>query len=85
MVSGAGIGASHIGCWMSLEKRAKITAVMDVDAELAQNSAHMAGDVPWTTSLEELLARDDVDAVDICSPPFVHAAQVEDHFSSEKL
>jgi predicted dehydrogenase len=76
MVSGAGIGASHITCWMSLEGRARISAVMDVDAELARNSAHMAGDVPWTTSLAELLARDDVDAVDICSPPFVHAEQV---------
>ncbi len=49
MVSGAGIGANHISCWMSLEKQAKITAVMDVDAELAKNSAHMSGDVPWTT------------------------------------
>ena len=76
MVCAAGIGANHIACWMSLEKRAKITAVMDVAADLAQNSAHMAGDVPWTTDLEELLARDDVDAVDICSPPFAHADQI---------
>ena len=76
LVSGAGIGANHITCWMSLEKRAKITAVMDVDPELAKNSAHMAGDVPWVTSLDELLARDDVDAVDICSPPFVHSEQI---------
>jgi predicted dehydrogenase len=76
LVCGAGIGASHITCWMSLEQRAKITAVMDVEGDLARNSAHMAGGVPWTTSLEELLARDDVDAVDICSPPFAHAQQV---------
>ena len=76
MVCGAGIGANHVSCWMSLEKQAKITAVMDVDQELAKNTAHMAGDVPWTTSLDELLARDDVDAVDICSPPFAHADQV---------
>jgi predicted dehydrogenase len=76
MVCAAGIGASHITCFMSMEKRAKITAVMDVEAELAKTSAHMAGDVSWTTSLEELLARDDVDAVDICSPPFAHADQI---------
>ena len=76
MVSGAGIGANHISCWMSLEQKAKITAVFDVDPELAKNSAHMAGDVPWTTDYDELIARDDVDAVDICSPPFVHADQI---------
>jgi predicted dehydrogenase len=76
MVCCAGVGASHVSCWMSLEKKAKITAVMDVEAELAKNTAHMSGDVPWTTDLAELLARDDVDAVDICSPPFAHADQV---------
>jgi len=76
MVCAAGVGASHVSCWMSLEERAKITAVMDVEEELAKNTAHMSGEVPWTTSLEELLAREDVDAVDICSPPFAHADQV---------
>ncbi len=76
MVSGAGIGASHVMCWMSMPQRAKITAVFDVDEMLAKNSAQMAGGVPWTTSLDELLARDDVDAVDICSPPFAHADQI---------
>ena len=76
MVSAAGIGASHVMNWRYLEDRAKITAVFDIDPELAQNTAHMSGDVPWTTKLDELLARDDVDAVDICSPPFVHAQQI---------
>lgn len=76
MVCAAGIGASHVIDWRYLEDRAQITAVMDVDGELAQNTAHMSGDVPWTTDLDELLARDDVDAVDICSPPFAHAEQV---------
>ena len=76
MVCGAGIGASHVQCWRHLEDKALITAVMDVDPELAQITAHMSGDVPWTTDLDELLARDDVDAVDICSPPFAHADQI---------
>ncbi len=76
MVCGAGIGASHVQCWRHLEGKAEITAVMDVDAEMAQITAHLSGDVPWTTDLDELLAREDVDAVDICSPPFAHAEQV---------
>ncbi len=76
MVCAAGIGASHVKDWRYLENKAEITAVMDVDEELARNTAHMSGDVPWTTDLEELVARDDVDAVDICSPPFAHADQI---------
>jgi predicted dehydrogenase len=76
MVCCAGIGASHVTCWRHLEDQAEITAVMDVSSELAQVTAHMSGDVPWTTDLDELLARDDVDAVDICSPPFAHGEQV---------
>jgi len=76
MVCGAGIGASHVQCWRHLEDKAQITAVMDVDEEMAQITAHMSGGVPWTTDLGEVLARDDVDAVDICSPPFAHAEQI---------
>ena len=76
MVCGAGIGSSHVQCWRHLEDKAEITAVMDVDAEMAQVTAHLSGDVPWTTDLDALLERDDVDAVDICSPPFAHAEQV---------
>jgi predicted dehydrogenase len=76
LVCCAGIGASHVQCWRYLEHRAQITAVMDVDQEMAQITAHISGDVPWTTNLEELVSRDDVDAVDICSPPFAHADQI---------
>ncbi len=76
MVCAAGIGASHVRCWRYLEERAEITAVMDVDPEMARITAHLSGDVPWTTDLDELVAREDVDAVDICSPPFAHADQI---------
>lgn len=31
--------------------------------------------MPWTTSLEELVARDDLDALTICSPSGLHPAQ----------
>ncbi|MFB3881104.1 MAG: Gfo/Idh/MocA family protein [Armatimonadota bacterium] len=76
MVCCAGIGATHVTDWRYLEDRVQITAAMDVDAELAKNTARISGGVPWTTDLDELLARDDVDAVDICSPPFAHADQI---------
>ncbi len=76
MVCAAGIGASHVIDWRYLEDKAQIAAVMDVDPELAENTARMSGGVPWTTDLDEMLARKDVDAVDICSPPFAHADQI---------
>jgi predicted dehydrogenase len=47
-------------------------------ASASEARAQAAGDrwgVPWTTRLEELLARDDVDAVTICTPSGLHPAQ----------
>ena len=78
LVSCAGVGMRHVPCWRLLEDqgKAKITTVMDVDSDVAEVVARVAGGVPWTTDLDEVLARDDVDAVDICSPPFAHAEQV---------
>ncbi len=44
-------------------------------SEVRARAAGEAHGVPWSTSLVELLARDDVDAVTICSPSGLHPAQ----------
>ena len=56
-----------------------VTVLVDVDRAAAEKLAeHLAGTVgvaapPVTTSLEEALARDDVDAVAVCVPSGLHA------------
>jgi UDP-N-acetyl-2-amino-2-deoxyglucuronate dehydrogenase len=51
-----------------------VSVLVDVDAAAAERVAqHLAEAPPVTTSLEEALARDDVDAVAICVPSGAHA------------
>ena len=51
----------------------QLAVVVDVDAEAAQEASAANGGVPWTTSVEEALARPDVDMVSIATPHFLHA------------
>ncbi len=52
--------------------RLKLAAVCTTNEQSAQKAARDGGFEGWTTSIEELLSRDDVDVVDICSPNFAH-------------
>src|ERR1019366_9874013 len=51
---------------------AELVAVESASTERARAAGERWG-VPWTTDLDELLARDDVDAVAICTPSGSHA------------
>jgi UDP-N-acetyl-2-amino-2-deoxyglucuronate dehydrogenase len=53
---------------------ARISAIASASADRARSVAER-WDVPWTTDLEELVARDDVDAVTIASPSGLHPGQ----------
>jgi predicted dehydrogenase len=53
----------------------ELAVVVDVDPVAAQEAAAANGNVPWTTSFEEALARDDVDFVSIATPHHLHAPQ----------
>src|SRR5687768_3673632 len=50
-----------------------LAVVVDVDPVAAQEAAAANGGVPWTTSFDEAIARDDVDFVSIATPHFLHA------------
>jgi UDP-N-acetyl-2-amino-2-deoxyglucuronate dehydrogenase len=53
---------------------AAIAAVASASADRAKAAAERSG-VPWTTDVETLLARDDIDAVTISTPSGLHARQ----------
>jgi UDP-N-acetyl-2-amino-2-deoxyglucuronate dehydrogenase len=83
MTSDAPIRVGLVGCGaistQHLEAIAAVdglslAAVMSASADRARTVGDRWG-VPWTTSLDELLARDDVDAVTVCSPSGLHPAQ----------
>ncbi|MFD2329552.1 Gfo/Idh/MocA family protein [Cohnella sp. GCM10020058] len=73
-IVGCGIIAEiHAKCLLEIEE-ARLTAVYDWSAQKASDFAKQyGGDVCGT--LEELLARGDVDAVCICTPSGLHAEQ----------
>ncbi|HET7768511.1 MAG TPA: Gfo/Idh/MocA family oxidoreductase, partial [Chloroflexota bacterium] len=51
----------------------EVAVVVDSDPVAAQEAAAANGNVPWTTSFEQALARDDVDFVSIATPHHLHA------------
>jgi predicted dehydrogenase len=52
--------------------RLKLACVCTTNVRSAQSAAHDGGFEGWTTSLEALLSREDMDVVDVCAPNFAH-------------
>ncbi|HMJ76028.1 MAG TPA: Gfo/Idh/MocA family oxidoreductase [Iamia sp.] len=75
-IVGLGIGRLHLISIAELKDRYRIVAVCDLDEERAVEVAGWLRDVRAVTSLDEVLARDDVDVVVLCTPPHLHGAQV---------
>lgn len=69
------ISPSHIRGYLALKDRCKIVALVDIYPEKAREKAELFGlkDVEIYASHKELLERDDIDLVSICTPPYVHA------------
>jgi predicted dehydrogenase len=76
VVVGCGIGRSHTGAWKKLEGQAEVVALCDLDKARAEALATEFNVPAVIPSLEEVLRRDDVDVVDICTPPYLHFEQI---------
>ena len=67
-----GITNAHASGFEAIGDDAKVVATFDVDSAAAQRLADRLG-AEVSTNLEALLAREDVEAVDICLPHHLHA------------
>jgi predicted dehydrogenase len=74
-VVGGGIGTQHIDALLELPDQFELVAFCDIDPAKAQNVADRYAIGSATTSYDELLARDEIDIVDICTPSSLHVAQ----------
>ena len=75
-VIGAGIGAAHVEAYLEHAALYQVSVVCDLDAARATKLAATAG-AAVETSYAAVLARDDVDLIDICLPPHLHLATIE--------
>ena len=68
------IAGAHLRAYARYPELCRVVAVADIDRQRAQKFAAGAGDsVAAYGDYKELLRRDDIDAVSICTPPFAHA------------
>ena len=71
MVGTGGISQSHREAWANIPE-ARIVAVCDVRPEMAQAAAAETGARVYT-DVDEMLAAEALDALDICLPTYLHA------------
>jgi predicted dehydrogenase len=82
LVGAGAISAQHVEAIEALPST-RLAAVASASETRARALGEDHG-VPWTTRLEELLARSDIDAVTICSPSGLHPAQALDALRAGK-
>lgn len=74
---GLGIGRSHIAeAWGRLPGMFDLAVVCDLNPSLLDAAARDFG-CDATDDFDQVIARDDVDIVDICTPPTLHLPQIK--------
>ncbi len=82
-VIGAGIGAAHVEAYRDNAALYLVAVVCDLDAARAGKLAAIA-DAAVETSYEAVLARTDIDLIDICLPPHLHFRTIEQALQAGK-
>jgi predicted dehydrogenase len=77
VIGAGGISHSHILAYRSSANRdrARVVAIADIDEKRAAEQAKTYGIEHVFTEWREMLAHPDVQAVSICTPPFLHVEQ----------
>jgi predicted dehydrogenase len=76
-VAGGGVGKLHVEAWQALDDRYDLVAFCDIDPARAAEVAEHYGIPTSVTDLDDLLSRDDIDIVDLATPPGLHVAQMK--------
>ena len=73
-LAGAGwVAPHHLSAWASLANRAEVVAIADPDVDAARHRARLFRVPAVHASVEAMLAREELDAIDIAAPRDVHA------------
>src|SRR5580765_2463102 len=74
-VVGCGIGRQHLDAYQTLPELFEVAALCDVDPAKARETAAAYSIGRVLTDLDSLLRLHDLDVVDLCTPPYLHATQ----------
>lgn len=92
-VVGLGVGRNHLEAYRSLPELFEVRAVCDSDPErlngggaswTAADPRELLGDARRILRMEELLGCDDIDLVDLCTPPNTHLALAQQALAAGK-
>ncbi|HYZ64675.1 MAG TPA: Gfo/Idh/MocA family oxidoreductase [Acetobacteraceae bacterium] len=84
-VIGGGIGAAHLEeGWAVLPGQFRVLAMCDIDPGRRDKLAERFAIPRRTAEFADVLAMDDVDVVDICTPPSLHRAMIEQALAAGK-
>ena len=73
LVGIGGMGGVHFGEYCKMN-HVEIAAVADVRVDMAKEKVEKSGkDIPVYASLEEMLEKENLDILDICTPSYLHA------------
>src|SRR3984893_1340908 len=74
-VAGCGIGRAHIAGYRAHPDKFQVLALCDIDEKGLAAVGDEFSIARRTKSIDDLLRMDDVDIVDICTPPVLHCTQ----------
>src|SRR5439155_25056438 len=83
-VVGGGVGTFHIDAYRSLPEQYDLVAICDIDRAKAQQLATAHAIPRVTTDIADLCRMDDLDVIDICTPPHLHFAQIQQVLAAGK-
>jgi predicted dehydrogenase len=71
-VVGCGIGKSHVSSWQAIPEHFEMRIICDIDETKARELATTSNIPVAVTDFDALCQRDDVDIIDVCTPPHLH-------------
>jgi len=79
-----GVGRLHAYAFQNLSDQFEVVAICDLDVHKATNVANIF-DIPRVvTDFDDICAMDDVDIVSICTPSYLHVAQIKQVLAAGK-
>jgi len=83
-VVGGGVGQQHISAFQQLPEQFEVVALCDIDVDKARGAAAKYNVPRVASDIAQLCRMDDLDVIDICTPPHLHFEQIRQVLAAGK-